>query len=82
MNELLPLACTLIALYAVVRAVIERNTLRKLLYMNILGFSVSGLIVLILPHPLAIAAAAAFFVGTTLEANAISSTIAKREEGN
>jgi energy-converting hydrogenase A subunit C len=48
--------------------------MRKLPFFNVLSFAISGSIVLILPHPLAIVAAAAYFVGSTLESNAIAST--------
>jgi energy-converting hydrogenase A subunit C len=68
--------CGLIALYAALRIISERNTLRKLPFLNVLSFAISGSIVLIIPHPLAILAAAAYFVGSTLESNAIASTFA------
>ncbi len=66
--------CALIGLYAALRIILERNTMRKLPFLNVLTFAISGSIVLILPHPLAILAAAAYFVGSTLESNAIAST--------
>jgi energy-converting hydrogenase A subunit C len=68
------LICGIIAVYAACRVVLEKNTMRKLPFLNVLSFAVSGSIVLILPHPLAIVAAAAYFVGSTLESNAIAST--------
>jgi energy-converting hydrogenase A subunit C len=68
--------CGLVALYAAIRIISERNTLRKLPFLNVLSFAISGSIVLIIPHPLAILAAAAYFVGSTLESNAIASTFA------
>ncbi len=68
--------CGLVALYAALRIISERNTLRKLPFLNVLSFAISGSIVLIIPHPLAILAAAAYFVGSTLESNAIASTFA------
>jgi energy-converting hydrogenase A subunit C len=82
MNDLLLGVCMLVALYAVIRIILEKEKLKKLLFLNVLGFSITGALILILPHPLTIAAAAAFFVGSTLESNAIASTIAKREGGN
>ena len=42
-----------------------------------MNFAVAGTIALILPHPLTLVAAVAYFVGATLEANAIASAIAK-----
>jgi energy-converting hydrogenase A subunit C len=68
------LICGVIAFYAAIRVILEKNTMRKLPFLNVVSFAVSGSIVLILPHPLAIIAAAAYFVGSTLESNAIAST--------
>jgi len=66
--------CGAIALYASVRVVTEKSTMRKLPFLNVVSFAISGSIVLIVPHPLGILAAAAYFVGSTLESNAIAST--------
>jgi energy-converting hydrogenase A subunit C len=68
--------CALVGLYASLRVVGEKRTLRKLPYLNVLGFAVSGSLALLIPHPLAIVAATAFFVGSTLESNAIASAYA------
>jgi energy-converting hydrogenase A subunit C len=68
--------CALIGAYAALRVVLEPDTMRKLPFLNVLSFAVSGSIVLLVPHPLAIVAAAAYFVGSTLEGNAIASTYA------
>jgi energy-converting hydrogenase A subunit C len=68
--------CGIIALYAAVRVVLEKDTLRKLPFLNVVSFAIAGSIVLLVPHPLAIVAAAAYFVGSTLESNAIASTYA------
>ncbi len=65
--------CGLIALFAAIRPVIEPHPYRKLPDRNVMNFAIAGLIVLILSHPLSILAAAAYFVGSTLEANAIAS---------
>ncbi|MDR3101767.1 MAG: DUF2109 domain-containing protein [Methanocalculaceae archaeon] len=67
------------AVYAALRAVFERNTLRKLPYVNVMNFAVAGVIVLFLPHPLTLAVAGAYFIGSTLETNAIASSISKLE---
>lgn len=77
MIELVALICAVIAVYAALRAVLETNTLKKLPYINVMNFAVAGIIALILPHPLTLVAAVAYFVGATLEANAIASAIAK-----
>jgi len=49
---------------------------QKLPFLNVMSFAVAGSIALLLPHPLSIIAAAAYFIGTTLESNAIASTYA------
>ncbi|MCX6697874.1 MAG: DUF2109 domain-containing protein [Methanoregula sp.] len=66
--------CAGIAVYAGLRVVLEKNTMRKLPFLNVVSFAVTGIIALLLPHPLTILAAAAYFVGSTLESNAIAST--------
>ncbi|MDH7592821.1 MAG: DUF2109 family protein [Methanomicrobiales archaeon] len=65
-----------VALLAALRVVAERRTMRKLPYLNVLSFAIAGSLVLIIPHPLAILASAAYFIASTLESNAISSTYA------
>ena len=50
--------------------------MRKLPFLNVFSFAISGVIALIIPHPLALIAAAAYFVGSTFESNAIASVYA------
>lgn len=69
--------CAGVALFAAVRAVLEKRTLKKLAYLNILNFAAAGAVVLLLPYPITIAAAVAYFVGATLESNAIASVYGK-----
>lgn len=66
--------CAVIAVYAALRVIFQKNTMRKLPFLNVVSFAVTGIIALVLPHPITIAAAAAYFVGSTLESNAIAST--------
>ena len=68
--------CSLIALYATVRVILEPDTMRKLPFLNVFSFAISGIIALIIPHPLALIAAVAYFVGSTFESNAIASVYA------
>ncbi|MBR1368336.1 hypothetical protein RJ53_02005 [Methanocalculus chunghsingensis] len=70
--------CLLIAVYGAIRAVAEQETLTRLPFINVMNFGIAGTIVLLLPHPLTLVAAAAYFIGSTLEANAIASAYAKR----
>lgn len=66
--------CAAIAVYAALRIIAEKNTMRKLPFLNVISFAITGILALLLPHPLTIIAAAAYFVGSTLESNAIAST--------
>jgi energy-converting hydrogenase A subunit C len=75
-SEIALALCGIIALYAAIRVILEKDTMRKLPFLNVVSFAISGSIVLLVPHPLAILAAAAYFVGSTLESNAIASTYA------
>ena len=68
--------CVIVAVYSVIRVLLEKRTLQKLAYLNVLNFAVAGAIVLLLPHPITIGAAVAYFIGATLESNAIASTLA------
>jgi len=72
--------CVVIAVYCAIRAVFEPKTLKKLPYLNVMNFAVAGSIVLLMPYPLTICAAVAYFIGSTLESNAIASTFARLEE--
>ena len=42
MIELVALICAVIAVYAALRAVLEKNTLKKLPYINVMNFAVAG----------------------------------------
>jgi energy-converting hydrogenase A subunit C len=66
--------CAAVAVYAALRVIAERNTMRKLPFVNVISFAVTAIIALLLPSPITILAAAAFFVGSTFESNAIAST--------
>ncbi len=68
--------CSLIALYATIRVILEPDTMRKLPFLNVFSFAISGIIALMIPHPLALVAAIAYFVGSTFESNAIASVYA------
>ncbi len=72
--------CVVIAAYCAIRAVFEPKTLKKLPYLNVMNFAVAGAIVLLMPYPITIVAVIAYFIGSTLESNAIASTFARLEE--
>lgn len=75
-EEIALIIVVLVGLFAALRVAVENNTLRKLPYLNVLSFAIAAAIALLIRHPLALLAAAAFFVGSTLESNAIASTFA------
>jgi energy-converting hydrogenase A subunit C len=77
MFELVAAICAITAVYATLRAVLEKNTMRRLPFINVMNFAVTGIITLILPHPLTLVAAIAYFIGATLETNAIASALAR-----
>lgn len=70
----------IIAIYAVVRIILEKETLRKFTHLNVMNFAIAATIPLIIADPLAMVAAVAYFVGSTLESNAIASTYAVRRD--
>ena len=72
--------CFIIALYAVVRMIFEPDTMRKLVYLNVFGFAISGSFLLLYPDILTLIATCTFFLGITLESNALASAYAQRGE--
>lgn len=68
--------CGIVAVYAVIRILTEKETLKKLVFLNVMNFGITGLIVLSIPDIMVLFAGIAYFVGSTLEANAIASTYA------
>ena len=80
-DPIIPLTvCCLVALYAAFRALLERDVPKKLLYLNVFGFAISGSFVLLVPDILTVIAAVAFFVGTTLEGNVIASAYSQKSK--
>ena len=74
------LITAIIAIYAVVRIILEKETLRKFTRLNVMNFAIAATIPLVIADPLAMVAAVAYFVGSTLESNAIASTYAVRSD--
>ena len=70
----------IIAIYAVVRIILEKETPRKFTHLNVMNFAIAATIPLVIADPLAMVAAVAYFVGSTLESNAIASTYAVRSD--
>jgi len=72
--EIIVWICIAIAVYSAFRVIVEPDVMRKLPFLNVFSFSISGIIALLIPQPLGIIAAVAYFVGSTFESNAIAST--------
>ena len=64
-----------IVLFVALRALVTRNRAERLLYLNVIGFGVSAIIALVINTPFALVVAVAFFVCSTISANAIAYTL-------
>ncbi|WP_303247311.1 DUF2109 family protein [uncultured Methanobrevibacter sp.] len=62
----------IIIIFVAIRAIITRNRAERLLYINVIGFGVSALIALVIATPFALIVATAFFICSTISANAIA----------
>lgn len=70
----------IIVIFVALRALITRNRAERLLYLNVIGFGVSALIALIINTPFALVVAAAFFICSTISANAIAYTLNRLDD--
>lgn len=68
-----------IVIFVALRALITKNRAEKLLYINVIGFGVSAIIALVINTPFALIVAAAFFICSTISANAIAYTLKRLE---
>ena len=62
----------IIVIFVALRALITKNRAERLLYLNVIGFGVSAIIALVINTPFALIVAAAFFICSTISANAIA----------
>ena len=69
-----------IVIFVALRALVTRNRAERLLYINVIGFGVSAIIALLINTPFALAVAAAFFICSTISANAIAYTLKRLDE--
>ena len=69
-----------IVLFVAVRALVTRNRAERLLYLNVIGFGVSAIIALVIDTPFALVVAAAFFICSTISANAIAYTLKRLDD--
>ena len=70
----------IIVIFVALRALITRNRAERLLYINVIGFGVSALIALLINTPFALVVAAAFFICSTISANAIAYTLNRLDD--
>lgn len=70
----------IILIFVALRALVTRNRAERLLYINVIGFGVSALIALVINTPFALVVAAAFFICSTISANAIAYTLKRLDD--
>lgn len=70
----------IIVIFVALRALITKNRAERLLYLNVIGFGVSALIALVINTPFALVVAAAFFICSTVSANAIAYTLNRLDD--
>ena len=70
----------IILIYVALRALITEDRVSKLLYLNVIGFGVPALIALVIKTPFAFIVAAAFFICSTISANAIATSLDKLDD--
>ena len=70
----------IIVIFTALRALITQNRAERLLYLNVIGFGLSAIIALVINTPFALVVAAAFFICSTISANAIAYTLKKLDD--
>ena len=70
----------IIVIFVALRALVTQNRAERLLYLNVIGFGVSAIIVLLINTPFALVVAAAFFICSTISANAIAYTLKRLDD--
>ena len=70
----------IILIYVALRALITENRVSKLLYLKVIGFGVPALIALVIKTPFAFVVVAAFFICSTISANAIATSLDKLDD--
>ena len=69
-----------IVIFVALRALITQNKAERLLYLNVIGFGISAIIALVINTPFALVVAAAFFICSTISANAIAYTLERLDD--
>ena len=70
----------IIVVFVALRALITQNRAERLLYLNVNGIGVSAIIALVINTPFALIVAAAFFICSTISANAIAYTLKRLDD--
>ena len=70
----------IIVIFVALRALVAKNRAERLLYLNVIGFGVSAIIALVINTPFALVVAAAFFICSTISANAIAYTLKRLDD--
>ena len=70
----------IIVIFVALRALVTKNRAERLLYLNVIGFGVSAIIALVINTPFALVVAAAFFICSTISANAIAYSLNRLED--
>ena len=70
----------IIVVFVALRALITKNRAEQLLYLNVIGFGVSAIIALVINTPFALIVATAFFICSTISANAIAYTLNRLDD--
>ena len=70
----------IIVVFVSLRALITQNRAERLLYLNVIGFGVSAIIALFINTPFALVVAAAFFICSTISANAIAYSLKRLDD--
>ena len=70
----------IIVIFVALRALVTKNRAERLLYLNVIGFGVSAIIALVINTPFALVVAAAFFICSTISANAIAYTLKRLDD--
>ena len=69
-----------IVIFVALRALITKNRAERLLYINVIGFGVSAITALVINTPFALVVAAAFFICSTISANAIAYSLKRLDD--
>lgn len=70
----------IIVMFVALRALVTQNRAERLLYLNVIGFGVSAIIALLINTPFALVVAVAFFICSTISANAIAYTLKRLDD--